>query len=372
MDVNDQLPAPSASTEEPAVPIITEFIHSGSNDLAFESSATGSACAVGSLGVQVHPSMSLSSTFDEMDDLLQDDDKDGSEGLCSDDFADMEKAAILLISEVALPQMRYSVLRAKADRNGYLTECSDEFIAVSGLTGQFRNCSIVSLAKYTTPEQLQQHAYMLDKFASSKYVAPEPGTAESKWVAELDNTYMNSSYEIIVTLSPTADTNASQALDVHLKEISTSGRSSFLSLTRHHSTRDLSNLRILVVDDSAVVLKMVSRIIQEEGHVVDCKKDGLEAVDALKNIEYDAVLMDIHMPEMGGLEASFEFRTHEGLMLQYRSEAQSNKLKIIAMSADTSEDLKREVIRAGFDGFIPKPFTVEAFRNLKLKSTVFR
>lgn len=291
---------------------------------------------------------------------------DSSKGL-----GEGEKAAILRLAEATKPSI--VPVRAKADRMGFFTECSDEFLRVTGLNSDYHTCSIISLAKYTTPEQLQQHAYMLDSLASSKYKAPAAGEGEVKWVAELDNMYMSQSYEISVTLSPSAHLNPSQALNVELREQSTSARTSFLgNLNRHHSVKDLAHFRILVVDDSALVLKVVSRLIQEEGHIVDCKKDGLEALEALKNISYDAVLMDIHMPEMGGLEASFEFRTHEGLMHQYRSEAQSNKLKIIAMSADTSEELKREVIRAGFDGFIPKPLTVAAFRDLKLRPAPFR
>jgi CheY-like chemotaxis protein len=134
----------------------------------------------------------------------------------------------------------------------------------------------------------------------------------------------------------------------------------------------MTGLRILVVDDSVLVLKVVSRLIQSEGHIVDCKKDGIEALEALKNIEYDAVLMDIHMPEMGGLEASFEFRTHEGLMHQYRGKAQSSKLKIIAMSADFNDELIKEVMNAGFDGFLAKPLTVSGFRELKLRPSLMR
>ena len=288
-------------------------------------------------------------------------------------LGEMEKAAIMRISEATKPSVSFTSITAKADRSGFFTQCSEQFLTISGLGDAFQSSSIISLAKYTTPEELQQQAYMLDSLASSRYVAPEPGTDEVKWVAELNSMYLNVSYEITVTLSPTADTNPRETLDVQLKELSTSNRSSFFgSLSRHHSIKELVNLRILVVDDSLLVLKLVSRLIEGEGHIVDCKKDGLEALEALKNIEYDAVLMDIHMPEMGGLEASFEFRSHEGLMLQYRGEAQSNKLKIIAMSADSSEELLREVNRAGFDGFIPKPLTVEAFRGLKLRPSVFR
>ena len=78
------------------------------------------------------------------------------------------------------------------------------------------------------------------------------------------------------------------------------------------------------------------------------------------------------MPEMGGLEASFEFRTHEGLMHQYRGKAHGSKLKIIAMSADFNEKLIEDVMRVGFDGFLAKPLTVAGFRELKLRPSLLR
>jgi CheY-like chemotaxis protein len=304
--------------------------------------------------------------------------KDVLEGFDEDstELNHMEKAGIVLNFETGSNiYTRPTSMRAKADSSGFFTECSEHFLLVSGLTTDFRTCSIISLAKFTTPEELQQRAYMLDALATTK-PAVTLGSAEPyeiKWIADLENTYLNMSYEIHVTLNRSGLRDSSHVLDVELVELYCSSRSSFASsLTRHQSSRDLLNLRILVVDDSDLVLRVVSRLIRAEGHTVDCKKDGVEALEALKNIEYDAVIMDIHMPEMNGLEASFEFRNHEGLMHQYRGEAQSSKLKIIAMSSDFSEELIKEVMIAGFDGFIPKPLTLAAFRDLKLKPSVFR
>jgi CheY-like chemotaxis protein len=271
---------------------------------------------------------------------------------------------------------RFASVVAKADSSGFFTECSEQFLLITGLETDFRKCNIISLAKFSTIEELQQHAYMLDELGSSGTLdAPSSDVSSSqKWVAELENTYLNMSYEMHVTLSMGSRMNPSNVLDVELVELCSSSRSSLTGpVSRHHSsTKEVGNLRVLVVDDSVPVLKLVSRLIRDEGHTVDCKVDGLEALEALKNNEYDAVFMDIHMPEMGGLEASYEFRNHEGLMHQYRDEAHSSKLKIIAMSSDFSDDLKREVIIAGFDGFLKKPLTVQAFRALKLKPSTSR
>lgn len=269
-------------------------------------------------------------------------------------------------------------MTAKADRMGYLVECSESFLTVCNLGPDYKSHSIISLVKFTNPEKLQQQAYMLDSLASSG----EAGKGV-KWVAELSNTHLDTSYEVQVTLSSnSSDRVFGYDLDVQLRSIVSSARNSFLNNnSASMMCRQASNivggmkeqgLRILLVDDSMLVLKVVSRLIRGEGHAVDCKKDGIEALEALKNNEYDAVLMDIHMPEMGGLEASFEFRSHEGLMHQYFTRAQSAKLKIIAMSTDFSEALIKEVMSAGFDGFIAKPLTLAGFRELKLRPSLLR
>jgi CheY-like chemotaxis protein len=303
--------------------------------------------------------------------------RDILEGFSDDtmEIPDLDRPGVVLYSETTSSKFsRPHMLHATADKSGCIIDCTTQFLMVTGLD-DFRTCSIISLAKFATPEELQQHAYMLDALASSKSL-DQGGLSElpeNKWVAELEMTYLNMNYEIHVTLAQDTTEESSHYLDVELVEIYCSSRGSFVgTLTRAQSTNYLGNLRILVVDDSGFVLKVVSRLIRAEGHSVDCKSDGVEALEALKNNEYDAVIMDIHMPEMNGLEASLEFRNHESLMHQYRGEEHGCKLKIIAMSSDSSESLMAEVMAAGFDGFISKPLTVTAFRDLKLKPAVSR
>ena len=130
---------------------------------------------------------------------------------------------------------------------------------------------------------------------------------------------------------------------------------------RSDSTEE-TKLQILVVDDSPTVLKLVSRMLSLEGHRVDTKVNGREALDTLKLQQYDAVLMDINMPEMGGLEASFEFRLHEFQKINKQDKKQ--KQRIIAMTGELTSSLPFEIQSAGFDGLLVKPFTVHKFHEI--------
>lgn len=131
--------------------------------------------------------------------------------------------------------------------------------------------------------------------------------------------------------------------------------------SRSDSTEE-AKLQILVVDDSPTVLKLVSRMLSLEGHRVDTKVNGREALDTLKLQQYDAVLMDINMPEMGGLEASFEFRLHEFQKVNKQDKRQ--KQRIIAMTGELTSSLPFEIQSAGFDGLLVKPFTVHKFHEI--------
>jgi CheY-like chemotaxis protein len=227
--------------------------------------------------------------------------------------------------------------------------------------------SILSLAKSTTPEFLQEMGYKLDELASGSPEAREWTAEMNPSVFTLPYQAQECPYEINVTRK--VDGGAGPYLFVVLRQMRSPSRSSFVrpGPTQLAKEENPNTLRILVVDDSPMVLKMVSRLIENEGHKVDCKMDGAAALEALKNNHYDAVLMDIHMPHMGGLEASHEFRIHEGLMRQYKGEGSHPHQKLVAMSADFSGTLIHEIMSAGFDGFLAKPITQVAFRELRLK-----
>lgn len=107
----------------------------------------------------------------------------------------------------------------------------------------------------------------------------------------------------------------------------------------------LRGKRVLVTDDNALNREVATDFLEYVGVQVFTAVDGRDAIAQLQQHEVDAVLMDIHMPEMNGLEATREIRKH----------ARWAQLPIIALTAQTrSEDqlLSRE---AGMNGHLTKP-----------------
>ena len=110
--------------------------------------------------------------------------------------------------------------------------------------------------------------------------------------------------------------------------------------------------RILVADDNAtnqmVALAMLNRI----GHCGDAVANGLEAVRALTQIPYDAVLMDVQMPELDGLEATRRIRDLQSGVINRR-------VPIIAMTARAMKGDQDKCLAAGMDDYIAKPVQFE-------------
>lgn len=115
------------------------------------------------------------------------------------------------------------------------------------------------------------------------------------------------------------------------------------------------SLRILLADDSRVIQTSVRGLLSRFGHRVDVVNNGLEAIRAVEREEYDAVLMDIRMPEMDGLEA-----TRRLCELRPRS----RRPAIIAFtSSSTSQDRER-CLATGMDGFLAKPVSGAALNEI--------
>jgi CheY-like chemotaxis protein len=107
---------------------------------------------------------------------------------------------------------------------------------------------------------------------------------------------------------------------------------------------------ILVAEDEESVRSMISLVLRSRGYRPVLCVDGREAADRIDAGEpVDAVLMDIRMPRLGGI----------GLVNHIRRQPQLQRLPVIAMSAYNDEVQEREVLSAGADVFLPKPFTVQ-------------
>ncbi|HUH66716.1 MAG TPA: response regulator [Syntrophales bacterium] len=104
-------------------------------------------------------------------------------------------------------------------------------------------------------------------------------------------------------------------------------------------------MKLLVVDDSPVVVEVLTMLLKTSGHGVDEAYDGIEAVSRIKETSYDIVITDAQMPRMGGVEVCRFLKS------------EFPHIYIIGMSG-CSRSLK-DLKDAGADVCIDKPFRID-------------
>ena len=112
--------------------------------------------------------------------------------------------------------------------------------------------------------------------------------------------------------------------------------------------RSLEGLRVLVVEDNLVNQKIVSKFLTKWIATVDVAENGRIAVEKIMKNTYDLVLMDLHMPEMNGYDATEKVREMEGDYYK--------KLPIIALTASAFLEDRDKIYTFGMNGYIIKPF----------------
>jgi two-component system sensor histidine kinase/response regulator len=116
---------------------------------------------------------------------------------------------------------------------------------------------------------------------------------------------------------------------------------------------------ILLAEDNVVNRRVALRVLEKEGHRVVVANNGAEVLKALDQSEFDAVLMDVQMPEMGGFEATAKIRERErGSRLH---------VPIIAMTAHAMSGDRERCLEAGMDDYITKPIRATALIELLRK-----
>ncbi len=116
-----------------------------------------------------------------------------------------------------------------------------------------------------------------------------------------------------------------------------------------------SPAKILVAEDNAVNARLIVAMLERDGHEVTVVSDGEKAV-AISRIEhFDVILMDVNMPEMGGLEATRRIRDGAAPM---------RDVTIIALTADDDGATQRDCIEAGMNAFLSKPIDMKELFKL--------
>ncbi len=115
-------------------------------------------------------------------------------------------------------------------------------------------------------------------------------------------------------------------------------------------------LHILVGEDNETNQKVVRTILEYAGHIVDIVDNGNEVLDAMEVTKYDMIILDMHMPEMDGIEAAKALRFMR---------TGSERLPIIMLTADATRDAIKSSEEAGIDVYLTKPIESE-----KLLATV--
>jgi len=109
-----------------------------------------------------------------------------------------------------------------------------------------------------------------------------------------------------------------------------------------------ASLSTMLAEDNPVNQRVAQRMLEKLGHSVVVAGNGREAIDALASTRFDAVLMDMQMPEMDGLQATGAIRTREIVQGLAR-------VPVIALTANAMKGDREKCLLAGMDGYLSKP-----------------
>ena len=122
-------------------------------------------------------------------------------------------------------------------------------------------------------------------------------------------------------------------------------------------TNDLSSKKLLLVEDNKVNQLVAKSILENTGIKIEIVENGKLAVDKVAVMDFDIILMDLRMPEMGGIEAT-------KLIREVRSD---RDIPIVALTANVASSDRSECAEAGMNDFIGKPFKAQELLDILKK-----
>jgi DNA-binding response OmpR family regulator len=152
----------------------------------------------------------------------------------------------------------------------------------------------------------------------------------------IDNTELKIRLVQLLNLNIQSEENKEVAIESKSKPIPVSGK-------------------ILLVEDNPLNQKVLGMFISKLGYEYDIASNGLGAVDLCNDNNYPFILMDIYMPGMDGPEATVKIRESETVT--------GHRAKIIAITANESEESVKRCYDSGMDDYLVKPFTLDVLKE---------
>jgi PAS domain S-box-containing protein len=125
-----------------------------------------------------------------------------------------------------------------------------------------------------------------------------------------------------------------------------------------HARAGSKGARILLAEDHEISQEVASTILRRAGYACDVASNGRQALEALQSREYDLVLMDCHMPEMDGFQATGAIRSAEAA--RQSSGDRLDRIPIIALTANAIRGDRERCLAAGMDDYLTKPLEPRA------------
>ncbi|RKT43573.1 ATP-binding protein [Thiocapsa rosea] len=116
---------------------------------------------------------------------------------------------------------------------------------------------------------------------------------------------------------------------------------------------DAARMRVLVAEDNEIAAKVITRFLAKMGFELTRVADGEAALAEALSGDYGIVIVDLRMPKLDGI----------GFARRYREQVPDRPIPIVALTANASEDVKRDCLSAGMDDFLSKPVKPEELRR---------
>ncbi|WP_051408416.1 ATP-binding protein [Sediminibacterium sp. C3] len=126
------------------------------------------------------------------------------------------------------------------------------------------------------------------------------------------------------------------------------------------SGTEIKPLKMLVAEDNNMNQLLATKMFKKIGYIIEIANNGKEAVEMTAKYDYDLVFMDIHMPEMDGIEAT------QRILNSGRAKVPI----IIAMTANAIKEAEAEYLQLGMKDIVTKPFTIDQLRKVLEKWTL--